>query len=338
MNLWKQWHKKEQLRKQLESITNDLSNINSIINDIKPQWLFDLNTWKNAILKIKYWKKILSIKDIYIQWQNGISENIIANWKHNEKLLLSINKEIRKIKKIQYIYCIKKHQVLCDLRGMELKSFESQDIRILKEHELKQYHNTISDLHKEYGSINNTISQIKQNRKKIDILSLYLKTLSTTTTSMKYLSKELDKYQATLYENIVIPSIISKMNNHLSKLTTSGIQLLGYTNGTKLDWRVNKENREVRIWKCSGYEKQILSLSIREVLQDIMGCELGGIMLIDEAFVGSDDINIHKVGDYLRWLVRRRGRIMIVSHMEKIKSECDVTINILYENGLSTLK
>lgn len=347
MQMWKRWNKKELLRAQLHDVLNEKDILSKELTKLIPKWLRDLNAWKSAFSTKKNWEDILSIKPVYNQWAKGMSEINMSEWKPNEELLASVKEKLRKNAKkynqikrrIHRIYGAQKHKVLCDLRGLELEQFHSQDARVKKEGKLKELQKDLGNLHKDIGSLSNTIERVTRDKQFVIVLSEYLKTLTNVTASMKHMYNELDRYQAVLYEDIVIPSIVKKVNSHLSKLTANTIQLIGsIQNGTKLDWKVQKEGMEVKIWKCSGYEKQILSLSIREVLQDIMGCELGGIMLIDEAFVGSDDTNIHKVGDYLRWLVRRRGRIMIVSHMEKIKSECDVTINILYENGLSTLK
>ena len=101
---------------------------------------------------------------------------------------------------------------------------------------------------------------------------------------------------------------------------------------------INDEEYFVPYIKCSGFEKFILSLALRLTIanfhKNTFKCEQ---LFIDEGFVAFDSNNLDKVPVMLNNLLGMYSSIIIVSHIDKLKDENYMNIDIKNVGGVSKI-
>ena len=246
-------------------------------------------------------KEKLEIKETYI---NGL-EKIVTTYSENQE---SINWNIIVENKILNLKIdIDRVKKLINISQSNIKSYSS-NISVF-EHDKKRYEEQIINANK-----------IKEELKLLQYYSLAI-------------SKNGIPYMLITQ---VIPILEEEANNILSLMTDFSIvfELDGKNINLKIAYATDS------FWAIelsSGFEKFISSLAIRIALTKISNLAKPNFIAIDEGFGSFDTENISNVGVILEYLKTQFDFIIIISHLDTLKSSVDYSIEIEQHDGFSKI-
>lgn len=152
---------------------------------------------------------------------------------------------------------------------------------------------------------------------------------------VEYVNKSLDKdgIQDTILVKHIIPKLQIEVNNLLSMLSNFSIEIK-YLNKTLQVYKI--VNNKERILKLSGYEHMILGLCFRMVFCNLthQQCKF---VCFDEIFTFADDTAIQKIHYLFDYIRNHFEFALVISHNDSIKKYCDVSFDIMKENGFSKI-
>lgn len=321
-----------------EKITNELKLIENTISDIK------YNELSTNILNIT--SEITGLKELINVMKESIKyhelKDLLSKLKNNE----IINKKIRYLKLIQ-----------------EKKENDTQII---------EYHNynKIKDINKQNESIqfglnnklciiNNSIiktselisrlkTEIDYDSKLIDTKKIELDKKNNSELIIVKLKKEI--YLLETYKNLVnkkcIPTIMLKkkinfiekdINIKLEGLVKFKIKLF-IDDNFKFNLDIHKHKNILKAYMCSGYERFILDIMIKNSLNKYCYNNKSNIFCIDEGLDCIDDDNLKKFKIVLERLQRMYNHIILISQIDRIHKYIDHEIFIEYKNNSSLIK
>ena len=226
----------------------------------------------------------------------------------------------------------------------KLQNIQSDILTITNEISELNYDPTLSDIDR-----NNHESIIKN----IGIKESLLTKINDTIENIKIKNNNkikqktiLDDY--TLYENItnwkgyplyLIQKKINVLQQEINKILntivdfTCNIKLLDNEKkgGDIMFTKVDK-NTHIPIKNCSGFEKFILSISIRIGLVNISNYMTPNFIIIDEGFGSMDDINQKKLSDVFDTIKNKFDIILLITHKEELKEQLKNRITIKNHN------
>ena len=129
--------------------------------------------------------------------------------------------------------------------------------------------------------------------------------------------------------NNLIPLLQEGANNMLLPLTNFSISIEQDKDNSINVYKINNNNK-LNIELCSGFEKFVVGLAIRISLINLSKLSSCNFMLIDEGFSCMDNTNINNLTSLFNTLKDMFDFVIIISHLDSIKSQCDnyMTINI----------
>lgn len=212
-------------------------------------------------------------------------------------------------------------------RAKELSDFienETSEIKVQEENQLR-----VSEHNRKQQAI----------REEYDLVCQRLEIISQ-------MHKGLVGYRASLYQDTIIPTLTRLTNQYIHQISTNISLDATFDNEGTFTWSVQRlGNQRVSLEKTSGFERFMIGLSIRIALGLMARVHQTAIptqMFIDEGFVSMDENNLSRAPVFLNMLIDQRylENIIVVSHLEKIKSSSDTIIPISRDEttGLSTLK
>jgi len=148
------------------------------------------------------------------------------------------------------------------------------------------------------------------------------------------------KYKTWIYNEKVLPVIVNKTNSILNTLFSNRQLVLGFdlTDGTDIMFTVKDEGNVVNMEKLSGAQSFAVSLSFRLALSAVgisrFRCNQ---LFIDEGFCSFDQYNLLNVPILIKNLKQIYQEIVLVTHLEEIKSCADTVVNIERINGISKI-
>ena len=149
---------------------------------------------------------------------------------------------------------------------------------------------------------------------------------------LKIISKDGLPYE--LLSNI-IPTIENIANSILLPVSnfTISIELV------KSDINVYKIDDKYKsiISLCSGYEQFIIALSIRIALTQINNQSFSSFIAIDEGLSCMDSNNLNNLSSLFDFLRNKFDFVLLMSHIQEIKGECDNILNITKKNKFSNI-
>jgi DNA repair exonuclease SbcCD ATPase subunit len=159
---------------------------------------------------------------------------------------------------------------------------------------------------------------------------------------LKDLKGKINGFKDYVYNDVIISNICKRMNKFISTYSCSKFNVNATIIDNGITWNVikdiNDEEYFVPYIKCSGFEKFILSLALRLTIanfhKNTFKCEQ---LFIDEGFVAFDSINLDKVPVMLNNLLGMYSSIIIVSHIDKLKDENYMNIDIKNVGGVSKI-
>lgn len=192
---------------------------------------------------------------------------------------------------------------------VELSKYEIDNVNITKfENTQKTYHEFLELL------IN-----------RIDLFEHFLETIK--------------KYKTWIYEEKLLPLVITKSNKLLSFIFSQRpLQLKFKFLENNVYYTIIDEGNEINIEKLSGAQSFAVSLSFRLALSSIGISKIAcNQLFIDEGFCSYDDTNLSQVPLIFQNIRRMYNSIIFVSHLEDIKTCADKIVHISRKNGISKI-
>lgn len=143
-----------------------------------------------------------------------------------------------------------------------------------------------------------------------------------------------------MYVNHILPLFEKQINNFLRPIENIQVRIQFGAKGN-LGFLVHDRGNLVTYTACSGYQKFIIGLAVRQGLARIggAGCNLNH-MVLDESFTACDEQNLGKVELVLQHLMRLTGckSIILISHLDTIKDAIAKKISVVRTGAFSTLR
>lgn len=169
------------------------------------------------------------------------------------------------------------------------------------------------------------IKEMRSRENKCELCNIYIKALK----QLPYIL--IDKIRPRL----------EKLVNELLCVVTN-FQLKFEVENNKIDIYLDRpiyNGKLILLNNASGFEKFISSLSIRLALLNISLLPKPNFMAIDEGWTSFDVNNISNVRNIFDYLKSRYTFILSISHLQTIKSDCDMQISLIKDKeGYSKIK
>lgn len=330
---------KEYLLQQINTQMRNISKLDKTKSELE---LSETNKklllkYQGSIEKNKKIKKEITDTKIELENQNKkISKlnTVIANLKTEKKNLENKLEQIQKNN-------LEKNKVLDKLQKIEivLGPVLLNEYILSQECPVQKIRSKILNLEKDKirleGNLNNLLKEneeILANSKKRDELESEIELYDT------YF--KLTKQEALPFSIIreYIPIIQKNVNIFLESITDFTITIDNDTNMEKIEILINRINNNV--YNCrtsSGFENFIISLAFRLVFHKLSMEPKPNILIMDEKWTSIDPDKLTNVLGILDSLKSRFASIIIISHMDQVKSKCDNIINIDKSNGISKI-
>lgn len=137
----------------------------------------------------------------------------------------------------------------------------------------------------------------------------------------------------------VVPQLMREINEILKLFVDFRIKIS--VGKSKVEVSVYYENDEIRKWNatnCSGFEQFIINLAFKIVIGKISNTKSPNFVAIDEGWGCFDSENLDRVGKVFDIMKQFYKFVIIISHLDILKEKVDMNINIVCENGESSIK
>jgi DNA repair exonuclease SbcCD ATPase subunit len=176
-------------------------------------------------------------------------------------------------------------------------------------------------LTKEICMINIDIDTFKKNSEQISLLEkeirlyqIYIKVVGRDGLPYKLLNNLVPQLEQ-LVNRILLP--ITDFSVKIEQDVDNSISLYKVDNGLK-------HNLEL----CSGFQKFVVKIAMRIALINLSKLSSGNFMIIDEGFSCMDSNNINNVSLLFTMLKDMFDFVVVISHIDSIKDQCEKYINI----------
>lgn len=326
----------------IEDLTNEASlskdNVNlplDLYNDIK-EFLISVNS-----------KEYL---------QDSIKMMDYQDLQKNKELMVSINKKKSRIK-----FLITEELEQIDKELVTHVELEKLELEIEKISAFIKYRETLEQketLIKEKASLNSKskeiLTDLTKNKKDISLLEFSItqnKSNKEKSTRIKEKIVTLRKKETLykIYKDILNEKKLPKMllsgtvkkieleaNKLIYKLCNIYISLVSLDT---MNWEllIKKDNIFIGVEHASGFEKFIINVCLKVILDKYKFYEKSGIFIIDECFDCISEENISKVSDVFELLKKEYYTTLVISHNDALKNKLDNRINIHNEFSVSKI-
>ena len=239
--------------------------------------------------------------------------------------LMQIDQAIEKIKRREEI----RQKILVNVTALSVVDYYeegkacSRDIEALKE-----------DKHRLMAEVENLRVQEQAFRVLVNEMDGLLRLLNGTVlihNTLKAIIAQFSNFKDWVIDNRIIPLITGQVNKLLKIMCVNHRDIsldCNLQNGVFI-WRLRDGVCAPPIEKASGFQKFIVSLSMRIVLGRL---GVSGIrnrqLFIDEGFTACDNDNLANIPNVLEHLLKVYGAIVLVSHLDELKHGIKSFINI----------
>lgn len=328
-----------------------------MIPELKQQEIYinklakEQEVWNNYVENKETYDKWLDIEKEELEWKNILEG--IRKYEHWEKMYNRNQNEIDVIKKNIIDIENKIYVLHCNQTKANTLYEQTQEIEKIipkinwyanKKYELKH---TIYVLEEEDKRLLLKINDLSQNKEKYYGFIISEKEIYELKEYIKhkldlfeYIINLLKSYKSWIYNEKLLPVIVTKTNNIVKKIFLDRVLELCYTfyDNTVL-WSVKDEGSEINMEKLSGAQSFAISLCFRLALASIgitkFKCNQ---LFIDEGFCSFDQNNLLNVPNLIRSLKTMFHEIILVTHLTEIKNCADEVVNIIRDNGISYIK
>ena len=171
--------------------------------------------------------------------------------------------------------------------------------------------------------LNNIIEKIKQLQERYNLYNKYIQSVHKNGIPLKLIQQ-------------VIPLIQTQTNNILSMLSEFTLQM--QINQSNIDiYRVYNIDNKLPVQLGSGFEQTVSDIATRIALSKISNTPRSNVVIIDENFSALDNNNIMKVQYVFQYLSQYYQYVMVISHIDILKSMVDNSILITKQNQYSKI-
>lgn len=151
------------------------------------------------------------------------------------------------------------------------------------------------------------------------------------------ISDSFKTYRKRIFNDLLFPFICKKVNQLVRTISTnSSLSLSGelVNRNTKtrsydeIEWLVSYDNSVLPIEKASGFQRSILSFAMMVTLNSINTALKNQQLFIDEGFVNFDQTHLSRVFDLLNRFKNEYKQMIMVSHLDDLKTNADFCIEI----------
>lgn len=298
----------------------------------------DIEVFVKLEKEMQYWNAIMPNIELYESWENEykhIHERItkvqqtIANTQWILKETFEYQKKNNQVREL-YINLKKNH--LHKSFYVKRKLNMKYDIELL-EHEQKRLlvDITTSNISKNQEYTYNS------NKSNLDSLT---RNLMAKNELFDHFLNTFKKYKSWIYNEKLLPVIVNKTNAILSNVFKERLLELRFMFiDNNVIFTVMDEGNEINIEKLSGAQSFAVSLSFRLALSSIgISRFKSNQLFIDEGFCSFDQYNLFNVPMLIKNLKQMYDEIILVTHLEEIKTCADKVINITRSEGISLIK
>lgn len=297
---------------------------------------------KELETKLNEYSDSLKQRDIVLEIVNNYNNNLVPKYNQYIQQLNSLDNQKLSLEQSiqQYNNKIEQNQNLIKVYN-DNKIIIEQNRKI--DEKLLIVNNTLKDLNNNKNNLNAKLQSnlilIATNQQKIETIEQNMRI---------YYEKNNRRELLDLYKNIIGKNglqyyITSKVVKFLEKEVNSVLELLTnfsiefILDGKNIDINVVYSDKIHSVQTCSGFEKFIISIALRHSLSIITNKSKGRLFVIDEGFGVMDADNIASLGNVLDFIAENYETLLIISHLETMKSMFDDRIEIEYKDGRSII-
>ena len=319
-------------------------NSNNILKEINNFKIYEENKRINDNIKNKIKHNDNKLKEIKSEKNDEYDNYILFKNKKNkirEKLKdIKLNLMEKKNKLLDYKHKKKlSENIINDINIKKKNILENEQNKLLIENiknEINDDELCIKNLDKKLHSIHNNIFLIRNDIKIYKEKMLKLKKLekrrSIILDYIKIVNKDGLPYD--LLKNI-IPTIVNISNSILLSITNFTISIDMDKNNINIFKNDNSYKNIISL--CSGFEQFMIGLAIRIALTQVNNLSLCSFIAIDEGFSCMDSTNINNLTSLMNYLRDKFDFVLLMSHIQNIKGECDNILTITRDKGLSNI-
>jgi predicted phosphodiesterase/ABC-type branched-subunit amino acid transport system ATPase component len=282
--------------------------------------------------KIKEGSKIVNKYNIMIEVLEKCDKNQ-KNIFENKCKILKLDKHCADIDRKLLDYDKNKENIQLMIQNSEINEKINEEIKVLRERKVI------------------LLEDMEYNRDKQINLACSSHSIDLSVAKQTKLEKDL-KYHRDVFECAKIYTDIMHrkglpfylIDTLISDLEHKTNRLLSNTNMTDFTIKIHKyfmkdrtgidfykivDDKQLNILNCSGYEQFIVNLMIRLSMIKISNRCSTTFLALDEGFSCMDDDNLHKLDLLFNYLRREFTFVLLVSHLDELKSNCDKYINIV---------
>ena len=353
------------LEKMISDAENELEQLGDHSNDtnkFKERELLqkELDMIKNKIDRYQNYL-VQNEQNSVIEEKIEIINKEIEEFEKKEKDIIKNQEEVRKrVNELKKIIAekeenIKENQMRHELKGIVEKYYFEWQNKELSDGLNRQRYFEREKIEKKIKECDQTISRLTA---EFDILKRDMK--STIKKREEYDTKadEVQMYQ--LYSQMThhnglpyeilkehLPQIEQDVNETLRPMVDFSIEFMftdkdpDTTNKKKtgtgfIDINLVRSNVEpYNVQLASGFEKFIVGLAIRMTLSQISLTAKPNFLVIDEGWSCLDNENLNNVNQIMQYIKNQYEYVIIISHQEQLKDQCDDIININRKDGFS---
>jgi DNA repair exonuclease SbcCD ATPase subunit len=162
------------------------------------------------------------------------------------------------------------------------------------------------------------------------LLTSWLKQLTQRALLLEQVHERMQKYKTWAYERRILPMLRTRVNHLLAMMYGAGLSLeveWSDAHGTFF-WMLRCGDHCPPIEKASGFQRFMASLSMRIALGQlgVLSCRQ---LFVDEGFTACDTDNLSNAPMFLRNLLGLYDHVMLVSHLDELKDNIDMSIRIM---------
>ena len=265
------------------------------------------------------------------EMQNNI-HNLDKIILEKEKLLQELNIEYQKIQQYkkdeQVIRKYKEQKEYNEKMDKKIKSLK--EVKQAKSNKLKNLRKLINQYTLNVHEINRKLEEYRKVKKErttlefeIDTYKKYVKMVSRNGLPYELLTTIANRLQSNTNDILMsLTDFTIEIEREYSK-KMSNIEI----------YKINKDE-QLNIKNCSGFEQFIVGLALRLAIVNTSNLPSPNFIIIDEGFSCMDSTNMQNVEVLFGKLRSRFNFVLIISHLDELKSNCDKYIDIVKpDNG-----
>ncbi len=308
-------------KKEINILNKQISQIDNCIFSLKDKVVQfeklsnEINIYEKQLMP--QYQKCISLKAQYTKEISDIQSEIIQN-----------NIELEKLIHLKQLY-YENQQALQENHRISLQVESLQNDVATQKQKIKDLQSSILSNKILIISNNQIINKnIKDKEKYLEIASKY---------------NILQLYKEIIGKNGLQYHITSNIVNQLQYQINLVLQIIAnfivefVFEGKSIDINIVYPDKTYQVETCSGFEKFIISIAIRHALSSITNKSKGKIFVIDEGFGVLDSENTIFIDKILEFIASKYQTLLVISHLENMKTMFNEQIHIEYKEGYSRI-